>query len=413
MKSILTGTALLLTCAAPAFAQAPICGGISLVGEWVGGDEAGSDLTEADAPFDADGQVPIAGHLVRMFTLSGDTDIRIDVDAVPAGDPYISVYDAAGTEVAADDDSGGNFGSQIQSTLGAGTYCLAARSYESGVTDVTVRIGRGDHDWPDAGGNGGVSPPAAAPSAGGTGAGCFAADTPMLSGNLGIAELTQGVRASGTAAQFPAYGLVVGEASPMIITATSQDGDPLIRILDRSGTTIAENDDYDGLDSQIDLTTPLASGEYCIEVEDLNGADNEITVGLDIFDPSADRLRRLNEAEFAPTSTDSVTITDLGALETALLRELPATQAAQWFTFSLPAGGLLVTEVIGNGNDPIVTLFDRVGRRVGENDDGPDGLDSFMVNRLLPGTYTIAVRLVGDGNGGSVRLLMERYVPAQ
>ena len=53
MKSILTGTAVMLALTAPATAQDTICGGISLVGEWVGGDPAGADVTTAPSAFDS------------------------------------------------------------------------------------------------------------------------------------------------------------------------------------------------------------------------------------------------------------------------------------------------------------------------------------------------------------------------
>lgn len=412
MRLLFTGTALALLTGAPAFAQAPICGGISVVGDWIGGEEATSDLTDTTTVFDADGQVPIAGHLVRLFTLSGETEVRIDVTALPSGDPYISVYDAAGTEVAADDDSGGDFASRVETNLGAGTYCLAARSYESGVTDVAVRIGAADAFGdapapvptpPDA--------PIAAPVAG-RGAACFEPGMAQLGDGLAASDLTGGMTANLTVSEAPALGFSLTQETPISITASSESGDPLIRLLDANGAILGENDDFDGLNSRIDVTQALAPGAYCIEIEDLNGPDNAIDVALLTFDPAADRLRRLNAAEFAPTADDIVVITELGTLETALLHDMQASDRAAWFTFDLPGGGLVLTEVIGNGADPSLILFDRVGRRMGENDDGPDGLDSFLASRLLPGRYTIAVRLVDDSSA-PVRLLMERYVPAQ
>ncbi|CTQ50137.1 hypothetical protein [Jannaschia donghaensis] len=410
MKLFLTGTALALAAAAPAYAQAPICGGISVVGDWVGGDEAASDLAAADEVFDADGQVPIAGHLVRMFTLSDQTDVRIEVSAVPSGDPYISVYAADGTEVAADDDSGDDFASRITSSLPAGTYCLAARSYESGITDVSVRIGTaaafGDDTPAPA-----PSTPAITPETAGTGAACFEPGMARLGNGLGLSDLTGDMSANLTVEEVPALGFSLTEPSPISVFADSETGDPLIRLLDARGTVLGENDDHDGLNARIDMTQTLQPGDYCIEIEDLNGTGNAMDVGVEAFDPAADRLRRLNAAEFAPTAADSVTVTDLGALETAMLRDVAASGDTVWFSFDLPSGGLVLTEAIGNGTDPAVTLFDRVGRRIGENDDGPDGLDSFLATRLLPGRYTLGVRLIDDSEG-SVRLLLERYVPA-
>ncbi|MCK0165975.1 hypothetical protein MWU52_00270 [Jannaschia sp. S6380] len=410
MTRLLALSGLLFLAVTPALAQESICGGISLVGEWAGGAEDASDVATADAPFEMEGQVPIAGHLVRMFTLSAPAEIRIDVDALPAGDPYIAVYDAEGAEVAADDDSGSNFGSRVQTMLGAGTYCLAARSYDSGVTDVAAVIGRADHEFgPDPVP---ASPPATAPVTG-SGAGCFGAGTARLADDLDAAGLEAQPSATATTAGVPAYDFTLAEAHPLSIIATSQAGDPLIRLVGGDGQILNENDDYDGLNARIDMADPVPAGEYCVEVEDLNGAGNDVTVTLAPFDPADDRARRLDMAEFAPTADDDVAITDLGTLDATLLHEVRASGAAQWFRVHLPEGGLLLVEAIGDGADPVVTLFDRVGRQIGMNDDGPDGLDSFLAMRLLPGDYTLALRLV-DGNARApVRLLMERYVPAR
>ncbi|MEM8823816.1 MAG: ABC transporter substrate-binding protein [Pseudomonadota bacterium] len=393
--------------AAPAYAQtdAPFCGGISLVGEWVGGSETGSDVTRANAAFDADGQIPIAGHLVRLFTLSDTTDIRAEVAAQPAGDPYISIYDRAGAEVATDDDSGGNFASRVETTLGAGTYCLAARSYESGLTDVAVRIGRLDHIALTEGGA--PMPPARVEMP--SGPGCFAADTPSLGSDLGPENLA--ASATGSVAERPAYGFELTEPAALSILAVSELGDPLITLLSEDGVELAENDDFDGLNSRIDMTAPLPAGSYCIEVEDLNGAANDITVSLQGYDPAQIRAQQIADADIAPTADDGVPIRDLGSLDNALLASVDATEEATWLRFDVPQGGLLLAEAAGNGADPTLTLFDRVGRQVGYNDDGPTGLDSQLAVRLFPGTYLMAVQLIAEGNA-PIQVVLERYIPA-
>lgn len=405
--------ALTILAGGPALAQAPFCGGISLVGEWVGGDEAGSDASLADAAFEGTGRVPIAGHSVQMFTLSEAAATRIDVRAVPSGDPYVTLFDAEGTAVAEDDDSLGGLGSRIEAELQPGTYCLAIRSYEPGVTDVAFAIGRADATFgPDFPG----APPAdlLPPPSAGDAPGCFEADTPSLGEALDAAAVAEGTSGVAIVEDAPAYGFTLAEPMALTVTATSVMGDPLIRILDADFLVLAENDDDEGLDSRIELSDPLPAGDYCIEVEDLNGGGNEITVALSSFDPTADRARRLSQAEFAPTAADGVEIAELGALTTTLLEEVEMREGARWFAFDLPEGGLVITEAIGDGADPIVTLFDRAGRRLGENDDGPDGFDSLLVSKLAPGRYTLAVRLAGTGYGsGAVRVLMERYVPAE
>ncbi|TFL19583.1 PPC domain-containing protein [Jannaschia formosa] len=418
MHRLLTATALTLL-ALPAAAQdAPICGGISLVGEWLGGTPEGSDIATAAAPFDAEGSVPIAGHLVRMFSLSQPADIRVETRALPAGDPYLAVYDASGQEVAADDDSGGDFAARAEASLQPGSYCVAARSYESGVTDVAIRVGLQSHAaLTDAAAPVAPTTPAApaetpeAPS--GAGASCGSPDVARLGDGLTAATLAGGVTVVGSATDAPGRAFSLAEPTPISITATSTGGDPLIRLRDGSGTQLAENDDAEGLDSRIDMTQPLPAGAYCIEVEDLNGLTEDIVVTLTAFDPAADRLARLGRAELAPGPDDSVEVIDLGTVQTSLIHDMTASGTASWLRLTLPEGGLLVTEAIGTDVDPIITLFDRVGRQVGENDDGPNGLDSFLAMRILPGDYLLAVRLVDQSARGPVRVLLERYVPAE
>ncbi len=402
--------ALPLLLAAPAWAQDPICGGIGLVGEWVGGSEDASDLIGLEGAVALDGRVPIGGHLVRMFTLSEPGDVRIEARAVPSGDPYMTVFDAGGLEMATDDDGLGDLGALIEAPLDAGTYCLAVRSYESGVTDVAVAIGSSASAFAP------PPPPRDEASVEDDGYGgplCFEPDTPTLGDGLDAAALTSSSTATASAFDAPSYAFSLSEPTLLTVTATSETGDPVLHVVDVDGDVLAENDDFDGLDSRIDFGEALPAGEYCIQVDDLNEDDAPITVTLGAFDPAADRARRLDLAEFAPTAADGVEVAALDPLETSLFEEVSMEGAARWFRLELPEGGLVRFEVVGEGADPAVTVFDRAGRRLGENDDGPDGLDSLLHLALDAGTYTVALRLVGmDGEAGVVRLLMDRYVPA-
>jgi hypothetical protein len=47
------------------------------------------------------------------------------------------------------------------------------------------------------------------------------------------------------------------------------------------------------------------------------------------------------------------------------------------------------------------------------NDDAGDALNSLLTARVQTGTYLVGVKQVGDSAQGFIRLLMERYVPAQ
>ena len=382
-----------------------------MVGEWLGGEEAASDVSQPDAAFEGEGRVPIAGHAVRLFSLSEPGPVRIEVRGEPSGDPYVAVIDAAGLTVAEDDDSLGSLGSLIEEELDAGTYCLAIRSYDPGMARVFYAVGGADASFGP--GDPDVAAVGEEPRAGADGDGeCFEAGTPRLGGALDAAAIA--ARPSAVADGIEAIGFTLTEPAAVTITATSVEGDPLIRLLDARFGLLAENDDHEGLDSRIDAAGPLPAGDYCVEVEDLNGDGHEIVLELAPFDPAADRARRLALAEIAPTAGDGVEVAELGALATTLLAEVAMRDGARWFAFDLPEGGLVTMDAIGDGADPVLALFDKAGRRMRENDDGPDGFDSRLVEELMPGRYVVAVRLAGTGGGsGAVRLLLERFVRAR
>lgn len=68
------------------------------------------------------------------------------------------------------------------------------------------------------------------------------------------------------------------------------------------------------------------------------------------------RIRLLDENRIVIAEND-----DFGGLGTMLLEEVAMRDGARWFMFDLPEDGLVLTEAIGNGADPVVTLFDRAG----------------------------------------------------
>ncbi|KIT18035.1 hypothetical protein [Jannaschia aquimarina] len=407
MRLVLT---VLATCAAlPAAAEeAPFCGGISLVGSWVGGASETSDLTGADQLVDLAARVPIAGHAVHLFSLSEPGTVRADIRAVPDGDPYAAIYDETGNEVASDDDSGGDLGARIVADLPAGTYCLASRSYETSILDVSVLLGPADlFEYGD------LLPPTrvVAPETGG----CGADDVALFSETpVDAATLETPIAMTAPAAAQPALQFALAQEDlAMTITAVSETGDPLIRLRGPSGEILEENDDFDGLNARIDLRDPPGLGVYCVEVEDLDDGGTPITVTLGAFDPVAERLRRLARMDFAPGPDDPVQPEHLGELQTELVATAPSSQDAIWFTMDLPQGGLMVLEAVATDADPELRIFDRAGREVAHGDDSFGSFDSFVAYRAAPGRYTIGVRARGDDPSGEIRLLAERFVPAQ
>ncbi len=389
-----TIAALMLGAASPALAQDNICGGAGNGGVWVGGDEATSDITAADTYREQMALVLGGNEYVSLFSISAPTDVRIEAAGRGSGDTIIDLLDSSGNVILSDDDSGGNAASRAETSLQAGNYCMSLRSYDGGPMTAFVRIGRAEHEpltdgISDApGGNDGSCSEAAPFGALGTSMSASVNDTPF-------------------------WSFTLDALTPLTITADNESADPVITLYGPDDEYITENDDFDGLNSRIDISDALIPGTYCLGVAALSDDSAPITVSIDRYDPDEALQSLYARGEIAPPLDGSVAVTDLGPLQSRMRQDVPAGSDVTWFSLDLEEAGLLVIEAIGGGNsDPWLIIFDDLGREIGQNDDYGDGLDSLVMARLQEGTYIIGVRQY-DGGQGFIRLLAERYVRAE
>jgi len=385
---------LMLVAASPAFAQ-EICGGFGDSGQWIGGDEAASDITTADTYREQMALVLGGNEYVSLFTLSAPTDVRVEAAGRGSGDPIIDLLDNTGGIILTDDDSGGNAASRAETTLDPGTYCMSMRSYDGGPMTAFVRIGRQEQE-----------PLTEGVSVGGGGDAEGSCDSAMPFGALG-----RSVTAS--VSETPYWSFDLETETPITITAENETADPVITLYGPGETYIDENDDYDGLNARLDLTNGLAAGTYCLAVSALSDDSAPITVSINEYDAEEALQTLYARGEAAPPLDGSIPVTDLGVLTSRMRQDVQATEDVTWFSIDFDDAGLLVVEAIANGSsDPWLVIYDDLGRQVGQNDDYGDGLDSLIAVRLSAGTYIIGVRQY-DGGQGFIRLLAERYVRAQ
>lgn len=384
--------AILAGSSAPAWAQ-DLCGGAGAGGQWIGGSQGASDIATAPNYLEQMALVLGGNDYVALFTLSRTTDIRLEAAGRGAGDPMIDLIDANGDLILSDDDSGGNAAARAEITLDAGSYCMATRSYDGGPMTAFVRIGTLDHDPLTAG----VDSPDQA-------SGDCRNAVPM--GPLGSQ-----VSAAVTDNAF--WQFTLDSASAISITAENDAADPLITLYDANDGFIAENDDFDGLNARIDITSPLPAGDYCINVAALSDEFAPITVTTSLYDPVAALQSLVARGEAAPPLDGSVPVTDLGPLTTQIRRDATISTDVAWFSLTIPAPSLLLAETIGTGNtDTWLVLFDDLGRQIAMNDDHGDTLNSLITARVPAGQYLVGLRQY-DGGSGFARLLLERYVLAE
>jgi hypothetical protein len=397
MKLTLTCIAALMA-ASPAFAQ-DLCGGSGTGGQWIGGTQTASDITTSDAHREQLALVLGAAPYVGLFTLSDTTSVRIEAAGRGAGDPLIEVFDAAGGIVASDDDSGGGGAARSELDLDAGTYCVAMKSYEDNPMSAFMRIGRTDQE---------ALTPGNAEAVEGDAATTGDCATARPFGDLGTIQ-----SASVDDAGFWSFTL----ATPTAITITAQNeaADPTIALFDADNVELASNDDSNGLNSMIEQASPLAAGDYCISVGAINDTSLPIDLSISVYDPDAALAALYLSGEASPPLDGSVDITNLGVLQTRMRHDLQIGAQTSWFTIDAPQGGLLLLEAIAasEGGDPWMVLYDDLGRKIAVNDDSADGLNSQITTRAQPGKFVIGVKQLGDNPQGFVRLVFERYVPAQ
>ncbi len=397
--------------ALPAMAQ-DLCSGLGAAGQWIGGTEAASDIATTDAAEQQNVLVLGGGQYVSLFSLSSGADVRIEAAAAGVGDPTVYLFSAEGAVLGTDDDSGGNGAARLETTLQPGTYCVAVQSFSGDPLSGFVRIGRTDQEPLTTGVD---TDTTTTTTSSGDAQSCSQATMAGYFGDGGPVDsiLAAGISGSASAADLPFWRFTLAEPQALTITASNTDADPFITLFDAQDSWLAENDDYDGLNSQIDMTAPLPAGDYCIGVKALNDASQPITLTLKAYDAEAARLGVFDRAEAAPPLDGSYPVTDLGTVPPRSRQDVTPQGKAQWFKLDIDQAGLLMIEAVAvsDGGDPYLVIFDDLGRKVVENDDY-GSYNSMAVARVLPGSYLVAVKHLDPSQTGMIRLLIERYVPA-
>lgn len=392
-------TSLCALAALPVAAQdANLCGGAGANGQWLGGDEASSDISTAPAYVEQMALVLMRNEYVGLFTVSEAGDYRIEAEGRGGGDTVLDVRNAEGVIVASDDDSGGDAASRAETYLEPGTYCASMRSFDGSPLTGFVRAGRIDQEALTAGL---TTPPAAG---GGTGE-C----------NLSVAQpLVLGEPVANSWDAQNVYSLRLDSPTAISITAENEEADPILTLYDPNGNWLAENDDFDGLNSRVDMSEPLPAGEYCISVGLYGDETLPITVTAKAYDPQEVLMNLYARGDAAPPLDGSYPVTGLGELQTRLREDVNVGGDAAWYSFDIYEGGLVLVEAIAQGvGDPVLVMYDDLGRQVGYNDDADGSLNSLLTVRVQPGTYLVAVRQLDNQTQGFIRMVFERYVPAR
>lgn len=393
-----------------AMAQLSVCGTSPANVQPFGG--FGADVTSISAPAQMQIQLSPGVDNYLQFNVSAPTDVRIEATDDSGVDPVMVLIDASGNELASDDDGGGGRASRIETSLSAGSYCARVYNFSSNNGPTTVQLSRWDQ-----------APITVGASSGGGGAEACTAATPAA--QIAFGPLNGAVSGGGQV-NFSRTGDVtyhrftVDNPLGLTITANNAEADPVLRVYDNSGNVVAENDDYDGLNAQIDMQSPLQPGDYCIAVSALSNGELPIDVSVRAFDEQAFLFARYGTGEASPPIGGAYPIDSIGLIQTAFSGDVLVGKDARWLMFEVAEPSLMLIQGIGNGGaDSQLYLYNDRGQQLGFNDDngmGSNSRDSQIAAELYPGRYLAAVLLYNYEDGSPsepVRVSLQRYVRAQ
>ncbi|MFC3169774.1 hypothetical protein ACFOD7_17120 [Paracoccus fontiphilus] len=402
----------------PALAQeAPAdpgaCGAAQV--QWLAQDEAGQDVSAAQAALSAQVQVTGSRDTVLAFRATAERQsLRVEA-RTENGDPAISLLTGDGDVIAENDDTPVSLNSRVETAVGPGIYCVAVRSVGGGDMAATVQVSRPEqpallNEESESAGSGNQIA-ACTPDTAATALGEGAMDERLAQGPVSTTQ-------DGT--QVGYYRFSLSQPMPVTLRASSPTLDPYLKLFDAQGVLVGENDDADGLNARLDFVSTLAAGDYCIGAASLSGEAGELTITAEKLDPETFLRNAYRKGELNPPADGSYPVQSVDLTrqkQTVVLHD----GTAQWLGFDLDQPTVVIVSAYGSlvGADPRLVLFAASGALEAENDD-VDGSTNARVGPVLlqPGRYHLGVVDVSraDGAAGPIRpigLMIERFLRAE
>jgi hypothetical protein len=278
---------------------------------------------------------------------------QFQMNSTSAVDPTLALRNAAGVQLAFDDDSGPGLNSLLTFRAPtAGVYYLDAGGFSTTVGSYTV----------------------------------VANEVPATTAtyaSVGVGASAQGDIQDANDQDWFAISLLAGQS--YIFDAHGVGlSDPTLALRNSVGTQLAFNDDGGpGLDSRVEFTA-AASGTYFLDVGGFSTNTGSYTLST-----------RIDDAADDVNTTDSVAV---GGSRTGTIN---SAADQDFYAVSLTAGQSYIFDAHGVGlSDPTLALRNSAGTQVAFNDDGGPGLDSRVeFTATASGTYFLDVGGFGTNTG--------------
>jgi hypothetical protein len=343
-------------------------------------DQAGDATSQTRLSESANGEFSPAGD-VDWYRFSVEQGQRYNFtlegvvgDDGNAVDPMLSIYDAEGAQLAFNDDAGGTLNSALQyAPQRSGEVFVEARAFNGEATGA-YRLA--------------VTSAAIPPDDAGNDASTRARirSGQSATGNIEYEGDVDWYRLSARSGQ--TYRIALAGAGEGGL------GDPLLRVIDAEGNELAANDDSEGsLNSALEFT-PQASGNVFIEASAFSNAyAGAYTLSVNGSAGPRDNLAADRNTRGRLTVGQSAD----GVLDFSNDRDWYRVrlQEGQSYRFTLNSAG---DSPVG---DPIVRIHNAQGEELGFDDDGGDGLNSYLeFTAPATGNYFVDAGSFSEGTGG-------------
>lgn len=288
-----------------------------------------------------------------ILTVQSGGQIVIDLEDTSNIDPYLTLNDAGGMQIASDDDGGSGFNSRISRYLEPGRYQIIARDLgnnRSGSFRLSVRVAQQVQEIP-----------------------------------LTVGQTYQG-NLNGDVGQ--PFLLTITAGTDVRIDFEALDGadfDPFLELSDVGGREI-ETDDDGGSGFNSRISRFLEPGQYRLLARDLFG------------DGSGPFRVSVN----AGAAVSAIPI-GVGQSYDGFMQ--PGQEMV--YELRLDSGRQVTIEFVRTGGssfDPYLTLSDTGGNEIATNDDNGSSLDSRISTFLEAGSYIIRAQDLWQDTGGSFRI---------
>jgi hypothetical protein len=317
---------------------------------------------------------PASGRSDYRLSLAGPLGMRIDL-ASGEFDTLLEVYDAAGNQVATNDDFSGT-DSRVEQAFAPGDYCVVARGFDDGGGAYTMAMSESD-----------VEPPP------------LPCSDPALTTVLATGFGPEGEAARAQGSIDPDllrswFALNVAAPVDVQIDARSAALDTILEIHDSTGSLVAENDDGpDGTNSRVE--TALAAGDYCVTVRDYNDATGAFDLSLVPVGMAPPPT-----PNGGPDPAQATEVEDMGVLGDIVRSYTIGGGETLWASFTLESPAPVTVSGMSVSSEFSVALFAQDGTPLGEA--GPvAAMNPAEVTADLPaGAFMVA--LTNHGATGTI-----------